>query len=160
MRKRLYDPLSQLCLVTAVKQLNMIKAVFETEGLLGWTDEFNSYCDNIMDFVMAEKFYIFTCTQLIQTTANTNAKAFYRERSFQSLLRLFFFYASLKELVEKGTYGTDLNMLSIGELQTYMKGLFEMMMTKLESYQFITPHICLVSQKSQLLVQHLSDSAG
>jgi hypothetical protein len=40
----------------------MIKTVFETEGLLGWTDEFNSFCDKILDFVHAEKFYIFTCS--------------------------------------------------------------------------------------------------
>jgi hypothetical protein len=43
----------------------MIKAVFETEGLLGWSDEFNGYCENILDFVMAEKFYIFTCSLLL-----------------------------------------------------------------------------------------------
>jgi len=44
MKKRLYDPLSQIILINAVKQLNMIKTVFETEGLLGWTDDFNSFC--------------------------------------------------------------------------------------------------------------------
>jgi len=112
----------------------MIKTVFETEGLLGWTDEFNSYCDRILDFVNAEKFYIYTCSQLVQPTANTNAKTFYRERSFQSILRLFFFYAGLKEIVEQQRYGSDLNMVSVGELQTYMKGLFEMMMGRLEAY--------------------------
>jgi hypothetical protein len=38
-----------------------------------------------------------------------------------------------------------------------MKGLFEMLMGRLDAYQFIAPHICLVCQKSQLLVEHLSD---
>lgn len=44
MKKRLYDPLSQIILINSIKQLNMIKTVFETEGLLGWTDDFNNYC--------------------------------------------------------------------------------------------------------------------
>lgn len=95
----------------------MIKTVFETEGLLGWTDEFNKYCDHILDFVNAEKFYIYTCTQLIQTTASTNAKAFYRERAYNSSSRLFYFYAGLKAVIEEKSYGADLNMQSIGELQ-------------------------------------------
>ena len=116
MKRKLHDPLAQISLLNTVKQLNMIKTVFETEGLLGWTDEFNDYCEKILDYVLAEKFYIFTCSQLIQPTPNTNAKSFYRERSFQSLLRLFYFYAGLKEIVEKRRYGSDLNMGSIGEL--------------------------------------------
>ena len=41
LKKRLHDPLAQLSFSNSVKQLNMIKTVFETEGLLGWTDEFN-----------------------------------------------------------------------------------------------------------------------
>ena len=60
--RRLADPLAQISLLNTIKQLNMIKTVFETEGLLGWTDEFNNYCARILDFVNAEKFYIFTCT--------------------------------------------------------------------------------------------------
>lgn len=44
-----------------MKQLNMIRTVFETEGLLGWTDAFTTFCERILDFVIAEKFYIFTC---------------------------------------------------------------------------------------------------
>ena len=40
----------------------MIKTVFETEALLGMTDTFIAFCDKILDFVNAEKFYIFTCT--------------------------------------------------------------------------------------------------
>ena len=95
----------------------MMKTVFETEGLLGWTDDFNAYCDKIIDFVHTEKFYIYTCTSLIQTTASTNAKAFYRERAFHSLLRLFYFYSGLKTTIELDLYGSDLNMESIGELQ-------------------------------------------
>ncbi len=142
LKKRMHDPLAQLCFSNSVKQLNMIKTVFETEGLLGWTDEFNQYCDNIIDFVLAEKFYIYTCTSLIQTTASTNAKAFYRERAFHSLLRLFYFYSGLKSTIELGVYGSDLNMESIGELQQYMCGLFDMMMGRLDAYQFIAPHIC------------------
>lgn len=59
--KKVYDPLAETCLSSIVKQLNIIKTVFETEGLLGLTDEFTSYCDKILDFVTAEKFYIFTC---------------------------------------------------------------------------------------------------
>jgi division protein CdvB (Snf7/Vps24/ESCRT-III family) len=49
-------------------------------------------------------------------------------------------------------------MHSIGELQSFMNGLFEMMMGKLEAYQFITPHIVFVCQKSQLLVEHLTEN--
>lgn len=49
-------------------------------------------------------------------------------------------------------------MVSVGELQQYMKGLFEIMMGRLEAYQFISPHIFLVAQKSQLLVEHLIDN--
>jgi hypothetical protein len=36
-------------------------------------------------------------------------------------------------------------MVSVGELQQYMKGLFEIMMGRLEAYQFISPHIFLVA---------------
>lgn len=49
-------------------------------------------------------------------------------------MRLFYFYAGLKDTVEKRTYGTDLNMESIGELQQYMRGLYEMIMGRLEAY--------------------------
>jgi len=135
----------------------MIKTVFETEGLLGWTDDFNEYCTQILHFVYAEKFYIFNCTQLIQTTASTNAKAFYRERSFQSLMRLFYFYSGLKHTIESAVFGSDLNMQSIGELQQYMCGVFHMMLGKLEAYQFICPHIFLVSQKTKLIAENLID---
>lgn len=138
----------------------MIKTVFETEGLLGWTDEFNSFCERILDFVTAEKFYIYTCSQLIQTTLTTNAKAFYRERSFSSLMRVFYFYANLKQIIENKIYGSDLNMASIGEFQQYMRGLYEMMMGRLDAYQFISPHILLVCQKSQYIVDHLCEVDG
>jgi hypothetical protein len=49
-------------------------------------------------------------------------------------LRLFYFYSGLKTTVEVGVYGTDLNMDSIGELQQYMSGLFDMMMGRLDAY--------------------------
>lgn len=75
----------------------MIKTVFETEGLLGMTESFTSYCDKIIDFVSAEKFYIFTCVHMINSA---NPKDFYRERSLLSLLRIFYFLASLKETIE------------------------------------------------------------
>ena len=92
----------------------MIKTVFETEGLLGMTDKFSDYCDKILDFVFAEKFYIFTSIHMIQTK---NPKTFYRERSFKGLLRVFYFLANLKEVIENKTFGKDLNMDSIKELQ-------------------------------------------
>jgi hypothetical protein len=62
-------------------------------------------------------------------------------------------------LIEQKTYGTDLNMESIGELQQYMRGLFQMFMGRLDAYQFISPHICLVCAKTQLLVDHLVDNS-
>ena len=101
LKKRIHDPLAQICLSNAVKQLNMIKTVFETEGLLGWTDDFNDFCVKVLDFVNTEKFYIYTCTQMIQVTASTNAKAFYRERAFHLVLRLFYFYAYLKQSINQ-----------------------------------------------------------
>jgi hypothetical protein len=73
-------------------------------------------------------------------------------------LRLFYFYSGLKTTVEVGVYGTDLNMDSIGELQQYMSGLFDMMMGRLDAYQFIAPHICHVCQKTKLIVEHLIDT--
>ena len=91
--KKVIDPLSEICLSSVMKQLNMIKTVFETEGLLGMTESFTSYCDKIIDFVVAEKFYIFTCVYMINSN---NPKDFYRERSLFSLLRIFYFLASLK----------------------------------------------------------------
>ena len=92
----------------------MIKTVFETEGLLGMTDNFIGFCDKILDFVTAEKFYIFTCVYMVNST---NSKVFYRERSFTALLRIFYFLANLKETIELKTFGKDLNMDSIKELQ-------------------------------------------
>ena len=49
-------------------------------------------------------------------------------------------------------------MDSIGELQQYMCGLFDMMMGRLDAYQFIAPHICHVCQKTKLIVEHLIDT--
>lgn len=115
-----------------MKQLNIIKAVFETEGLLGLTDEFTSYCDTIIDFVTAEKFYIFTCVQMVNST---NPKVFYRERALRSHLRIFYFLANLKETVEERKFSRqDLNSDSIKELRQYMLGLIGILLGKLESY--------------------------
>lgn len=72
----------------------MIKTVFETEGLLAQTEGFFKYCDSIVNFALAEKFYIFTCVNLIQST---NPKSFYRERVLKSLIRFFYFLANIKE---------------------------------------------------------------
>lgn len=38
-----------------------------------------------------------------------------------------------------------------------MRGIFEIMLGKLEAYQFIAPHVCLVCRKTQLLVEHLTE---
>jgi len=93
----------------------MIKTVFETEGLLGYTDEFTAYCDKILDFVSAERFYIFTCAHMVNSA---NPKVFYRERSFKSLLRIFYFLANLKQTIENNTFSKqDLNAESIKELR-------------------------------------------
>lgn len=133
----------------------MIKTVFETEGLLGMTDQFTSYCDKILDFVSAEKFYIFTCVHMINST---NPKVFYRERSFKSLLRIFYFLANLKETIENNTFSKqDLNTESIKELRQYMLGLLEMLLGKLEAYQYIYPQIIAVVEKSKEMVKHLSN---
>ena len=40
-----------------------------------------------------------------------------------------------------------------------MCGLFDMMMGRLDAYQFISPHICLVCQKTKLIVEHLIDTS-
>eukprot|EP00347_Sterkiella_histriomuscorum_P001314 403372510 len=152
--KKIIDPLSDICLSNVIKQLDMIKTVFETEGLLGMTETFTSYCDKILDFVHAEKFYIFTCVQMINST---NPKDFYRERSLFSLLRIFYFLASLKEVIENQTFGKDLNLDSIRELQQYMLGLFEILLGKLDTYQYINPNIIFVCQKSNTIMEHLID---
>ena len=136
--RKVYDPLSTICLSKAVKQLNMIKTVFETEGLLAMTDEFNQYCERTVDFVMAEKFYLFTCIHMLSIT---NPKTFYRERSFKTQLRLFHFLADLKQAIEEKRFGKDLNMDSIRELQQYMMGIFEILLCKLEPYEFICPQV-------------------
>ena len=34
-----------------------------------------------------------------------------------------------------------------------------MMMSRLDAYQFISPHICLVCQKTKLIVEHLIDTS-
>jgi hypothetical protein len=39
-----------------------------------------------------------------------------------------------------------------------MSGLFDMMMGRLDAYQFIAPHICLVCQRTKLIVDHLIDT--
>ena len=115
----------------------MIKTVFETEGLLGQTDAFTEYCDKILDFVAAEKFYIFTCACMINTA---DPKVFYRERSFKSLLRIFYFLANLKETIEDGRFSKqDLNAESIKELRQFLLGLIDILLGKLEAYQFIYP---------------------
>ena len=93
----------------------MIKTVFETEGLLGQTPVFIDYCDKIMDFVFAEKFYIFTCVHLVNST---DPQSFYRERSFRALLRVFYLLADLKIKIERKTFSSkDLNIDSIKDLQ-------------------------------------------
>jgi len=79
----------------------MIKTVFDTEGLLAQTDQFLHYCESIVNFAIADKFYIFTCVNLIQSA---NPKMFFRERVFKSLLRFFYFLANLKEQIEQKTY--------------------------------------------------------
>ena len=63
--RKVYDPLATICIASVVKQLNMIKTVFETEGLLGITTEFVLYCEQILDFVHAEKFYMYTCIHML-----------------------------------------------------------------------------------------------
>jgi len=73
-------------------------------------------------------------------------------------MRLFYFYSGLKLTIEESIYGSDLNMQSIGELQQYMCGVFQMMLGKLDAYQFICPHIYLVSQKTKLIAENLVDS--
>jgi hypothetical protein len=153
--KKVYDPLAEICLSKVLEQLNMIKAVFETEGLLGMTDEFTQYCEKILDFVIAEKFYIFTCVQMINST---NPKVFYRERAFKSLLRIFYFLANFKQAIENNTFSKqDLNADSIKQLREYMLGLIDMLLGKLEAYQFIYPQIIIVVEKTREMVKHLSD---
>ena len=49
-------------------------------------------------------------------------------------------------------------MDSIKELQQYMLGLFEILLGKLEAYQYISPHIVLVCAKSKLMMENLLDS--
>ena len=104
-----------MCLFNVSKQLNIIKAVFETESLLAMTDSFTSYCERIIDFVFAEKFYMFTCIHMLKIS---NHKIFYRERSFKSMLRLFYFLAELRIAIEERRFSNsrDLNMESIKEL--------------------------------------------
>ncbi|CDW75850.1 UNKNOWN [Stylonychia lemnae] len=152
--KKVIDPLSEICLSSVMKQLDMIKTVFETEGLLGMTEQFTSYCDKIIDFVIAEKFYIFTCVHMINSN---NPRDFYRDRSLLSSLRIFYFLASLKQTIEEQVFGKDLNLDSIKELQQYMLGLFEILLGKLETYQYINPNIIYVCQKSNTMMEHLID---
>jgi hypothetical protein len=70
-------------------------------------------------------------------------------------LRIFYFLANLKEIIENKTYGKDLNMDSIKELQQYMLGLIEILMGKLEAYYYISPHIILVCQKSNIMMENM-----
>ena len=39
-----------------------------------------------------------------------------------------------------------------------MLGLFEILLGKLEAYQYISPHILLICQKSELLIKNLADT--
>ena len=50
-----------ICFEQAIKLIEMIKTVFETESLLAPNDEFLKYCETIVHYGIAERFYIFTC---------------------------------------------------------------------------------------------------
>ena len=48
-------------------------------------------------------------------------------------------------------------MDAVKELQLYMLGLVEILLGRLQSYYFISPHILLVVNKSKLILEHLID---
>jgi hypothetical protein len=59
------DSLSDNCLKFISNVYDVVKTVFETEGLLAQSEEFCTYCENIINFVTVEKFYMFTTVNLV-----------------------------------------------------------------------------------------------
>ena len=102
-------------------------------------DHMNSFeieeeCQRVLDFCLAEGFYIFTVIHHVQSN---DQKKFYRDRTLYSAMRLLYVIVHIRSK-------TDIDEMTKGENDftaniSHLKQLNKLLLTKIKQYEIVQP---------------------